>query len=90
MRSSTEPAATSLPLSITTACVQICSTSASTWLENSTVDPGLGDPVHEQAHLAHLAGVEAVGRLVEHEHLGPAEQHACEARAAGACPASRS
>ena len=39
MRSDTDPVATSLPLSITTAWVQICSTSASTWLENSTVEP---------------------------------------------------
>ena len=80
MSSATEPDATSLPLSITTAWLQICSTSASTWLEKSTVAPGVGDPVHELAHLAHLAGVETVGGLVEHEHLGPAEQHACEAQ----------
>ena len=42
--------------------------------------PGLGDAVDELAHLAHLAGVETVRGLVEHEHLGPAEQHACEAQ----------
>ena len=35
----------------------------------------LGDAAHELAHLAHLAGVEAVGRLVEHEDLGLAQQH---------------
>ena len=39
---------------------------------------GLGDPAHQLAHLAHLAGVEPVGGLVEHQDLGPAEQHACE------------
>ncbi len=38
----------------------------------------LGDAPHELAHLAHLTGVEAVGRLVEHQDLGPAQQHACE------------
>ena len=35
----TEPAATSLPLCITTTCVQICSTSASRWLDTTTVRP---------------------------------------------------
>ena len=40
---------------------------------------GVGDAVHELAHLAHLARVEAVGGLVEHEHLGTPEQHAREA-----------
>ena len=39
---------------------------------------GFRHPAHELAHLAHLTGVEPVGRLVEHEHLGPAEQHARE------------
>ena len=39
MSSSTDPAATSFPLSMTTAWVQICSTSARMWLENNTVEP---------------------------------------------------
>ena len=38
----------------------------------------LGDAPHELAHLAHLTRVEAVGGLVEHEHLGLAQQHARE------------
>ena len=44
MSSATEPAATSRPLSITTAWVQVCSTSASTWLENNTVAPVVRRP----------------------------------------------
>ena len=39
MSSATAPDATSLPLSITTALVQICSTSLSRWLDRSTVVP---------------------------------------------------
>src|SRR5205085_8029652 len=39
MRSWTGPAATSLPLSMTTACVHTCSTSVSRWLDKSTVAP---------------------------------------------------
>ena len=42
--------------------------------------PGVGDAVDELAHLAHLAGVEPVRGLVEHEHFGTAEQDACEAQ----------
>src|SRR5204862_269147 len=40
-----------------------------------------GDAPDELAHLAHLARVEAVGGLVEHEDLGLAQQHPSEAEA---------
>ena len=36
----------------------------------------VGEAAEQVADLAHLAGVETVGRLVEHEHLGRAEQRA--------------
>ena len=35
----TEPAATRRPLCITTTCEQVCSTSASRWLDTTTVPP---------------------------------------------------
>ncbi len=40
---------------------------------------GVGEAMHQEPHLTHLARVETVGRLVEHQHLGTAQQHAGEA-----------
>src|SRR3954451_12527965 len=37
---------------------------------------GLRHAPHELAHLPHLAGIEAIRRLVEHEHVGTTQQHA--------------
>ncbi len=79
--SRTVPAVTSWPLSMTTTWLQTCSISDRRWLDSSTVDALLREPPEQLAHRAHLLGVEAVGRLVEQEQLGPAEQHPREAEA---------
>ena len=39
MMFSTVPSATTLPWCMTTTCVQVCSTSASRWLDTTTVRP---------------------------------------------------
>ena len=80
MSSLTDPDATSLPLSITTAWLQICSTSAEYVTRKQHRRPGVGDAVDQLAHFTHLAGVETVRGLVEHEHVGTAEQDAREAQ----------
>ena len=52
--------------------------SSITWLETSSVAPVGGEPVEERPQVAAQDGVEADGRLVEHEQLWPAEQRARE------------
>ena len=71
--SSTGPAATIRPLLTTTTWVQVCSTSASRWLETSTARPSVAYRLQHPAHLGDLRRVEAVGRLVQHQQLGQAE-----------------
>ena len=48
----------------------------------------VGVPAEQVAHPADAGRVEAVGRLVEDQHLGVAEQRGARCRAAGACRAS--
>ena len=50
--------------------------------------PGAVQVEQQLADLGDALRVQAVGRLVEHQQLGAAQQGAGEARAAGACPAS--
>ena len=57
----------------------VCATSASTWLETSTVRPSGGERAQEVAQPAHALRVEPVRRLVEDEQLGLAEQRRREA-----------
>ncbi len=52
----------------------VCSTSLSTWLEIKTVRPWAGVVAQHGTQPGDALGVEAVGRLVEHEHIGLAEQ----------------
>ena len=88
--SATAPWATSRPWCMTTTSVQVCSTSASRWLETITVRPVAGVAAQHLAHLADLRRVEPVGRLVEHQQLGQAEHGLGDARAAAACRGCRS
>ena len=96
--SATGPAWTSRPRSMTTRWVQVCSTSASRWLETMTVRPGRRVADQHLAHLADLRRVEAVGRLVEDEQVRQAEHglgdgealpHALASRCAPRGPARR-
>ena len=73
MISATGPAATRRPWFITTTWVQVCSTSASRWLDRITVRPGGRVPEQHVAHLPDLRRVEAVHRLVEHQQVRQAE-----------------
>ena len=58
---------------MTTTSVQVCSTSASRWLDTSTVRPVLRVVAQHLAHRLDLRRVEAVGRLVEHQQVGQAQ-----------------
>ena len=74
--SALEPWATSFPTCITPRWVHICSTSASRWLETSTVVPSSRERPDQLPHLARALGVEPVGRLVEHQQVLGGEQRA--------------
>ena len=63
------PWATSRPTCITPTWVQICSTSASRWLETQHRGAVGGQRPDQRAHLAGALRVEAVGRLVEDQQL---------------------
>ena len=65
-----------------------CAISVRTWLETSTVRPSCGERAEQVAQPADALRVEPVRRLVEHEHLGVAEQRARERRAAASSRAS--
>ena len=52
----------------------VWATSASRWLDTEHGAALGGEAPQEVAQPAHAGGVEAVGRLVEHEHRGVAEQ----------------
>ena len=68
------PCASSRPLLMMSTSSTVCSTSASTWLETSDRAALGGLLAQEGAQPQHALGVEAVGGLVEDEHLGIAEQ----------------
>ena len=68
------PWATSLPSYITPTWLHIWSTSASRWLDTSTVDPVGGQVADQVPHLAGALRVEAVGRLVEHQQVARHQQ----------------
>ena len=53
--------------------------SASRWLDTSTVPPPVGVGADEAAQPAHAVGVQAVGRLVEDQDVGVAQQRGGEA-----------
>ncbi len=58
-----------LPWAITAAWVQTCSISSSRCEDRKTVVPSERQLPHQGADLAHALGVEAVGRLVQHEQV---------------------
>ena len=59
----------------------VCATSASTWLE-TRIGPALGSQRAEEVPKpADALRIEAVGRLVENEHLRVAEQRGSESEA---------
>ena len=64
------------PTCITPRWVHICSTSASRWLDTSTVVPSPASDADQLAHLAGALRVEAVGRLVEHQQVLGGQQGA--------------
>ena len=74
VRRDTGPCSTSRPRWITTTSSTVCATSASTWLETSTVRPSAGHAAQEVAQPADALRVEAVGGLVEDQHARVAEQ----------------
>ena len=53
--------------------------SSMTWLETNTVRPSRGEPAEQVPQVAPQHRVEPDGRLVEHEHLGVADERAGEA-----------
>ena len=59
----------------------VWATSASRWLETSTVRPSSARPRRKAAQPVDALGVEAVGRLVEDQDLGVAEQGGGQAEA---------
>ena len=74
----TGPWSTSLPRWMTTTSSTVCATSASTWLETSTVRPSRGQPRRKSRSQRMPCGIEAVGGLVEDEHPRVAEQRGGE------------
>ena len=66
-RSSTGPAAASVPRWMTTRSSATAATSVSRWLERKTVAAGVREGAEEAPHLADAVRVEAVERLVEDE-----------------------
>ena len=74
----------------------VCATSERTWLETRIVRPSRGERAEEVTEPADPLRVETVRRLVQHEHLGVAEERGREAeslahpeRVALHAPASR-
>ena len=62
------------PCVMTTTSSAVCATSASTWLETRIARPSAARRAQEVAQPADALRVQAVGRLVEHEHARVAEQ----------------
>ena len=88
VRLCTGPCCTSRPRWMTTTSSTVCATSARTWLETSTVRPSAAIAAQEVAQPADALRVEAVGGLVEDEHLAGRRAAWRRARGAGACRAS--
>ena len=80
-RSASEDWVTSRPLAMITTSSTVWATSASRWLDTSTVPPSSAKRAQELPQPVDALGVEAVGRLVEDQHLGVAEQGAGQAEA---------
>ena len=78
---SSVPCARSSPSAMTTTSSTDCATSASTWLETSTARAVRGLLAQQAAQPADARRVEAVGRLVEDQHLGVAEQRGGDGQA---------
>ena len=68
----------------------ICSISASRWLERKIVVPLAVELEQQLPDVPDALRVEPVGGLVEHEQRRPAHQRGSRARVAAACPGSRS
>ena len=79
---------TSFPRWMITTSSTVCATSARTWLEMRIVRPSLARRTKEVTKPADALRVEPVRGLVEHEHLGIAEQRRGETRGAVAFRAS--
>ena len=82
------PACTSRPRAMTTTSSTVCCTSPSTWLETRTVRPSAASARRNSRSQRDAGRVEPVGRLVEHQHPGVAEQRLRRGRAAAACRGS--
>ena len=72
--SATVDSRSSRPPLITPTRSQISCTSASRWLDSSTVWPPRASDDDQRAHVGHAGRVEPVGRLVEHDQLRVAQQ----------------
>ena len=89
--------ATTLPRPITTRWSAVSCSSLIRWLDTSTARPSRGQRPQEAAHPHDALGVQAVERLVEHEHRRVAEQRRGDAEplphaervAAGLAPGHR-